>query len=78
MVQVAGWGNAMRYLLTGDEISAFEAYRIRLVQELTEPGKELSRAIEIAETISLQASLGVQATLASARTATNSMSNVKT
>jgi enoyl-CoA hydratase len=69
MVQIAGWGNAMRYLLTGDEIIASEAYRIGLVQEITEPGKELIRAIEIAETISLQAPLGVQATLASARTA---------
>jgi enoyl-CoA hydratase/carnithine racemase len=69
MVQTAGWGNAMRYLLTGDEINAAEAYRIGLVQEVTEPGMELTRALEIAETISLQAPLGVQATLASARTA---------
>jgi enoyl-CoA hydratase/carnithine racemase len=71
MVQAAGWGNAMRYLLTGDEISASEAYRIGLVQEVTEPGRELIRALEIAETVSLQAPLGVQATLASARTAIN-------
>ncbi len=71
MVQAAGWGNAMRYLLTGDEISASEAYRIGLVQEVTEPGRELTRALEIAETVSLQAPLGVQATLASARTAIN-------
>lgn len=71
MVQAAGWGNAMRYLLTGDEINAAEAYRIGLVQEITEPGMELTRAIEIAETISFQAPLGVQATIASARTAIN-------
>ena len=69
MVQAAGWGNAMRYLLTGDEISSSEAYRIGLVQEITEPGRELTRALETAQTISLQAPLGVQATLASARIA---------
>ena len=32
--QIAGWGNAMRYLLTGDEFDAAEAYRIGLVQEV--------------------------------------------
>lgn len=69
MVQVAGWGNAMRYLLTGDEFDSQEALRIGLVQEVVEPGAQLSRAIEIAERISAQAPLGVQATLASARTA---------
>ncbi len=69
MVQAAGWGNAMRYLLTGDEISASEAYRIGLVQEVTAPGNELDRALEIAQTIAQQAPLGVQATLASARIA---------
>ncbi len=69
MVQAAGWGNAMRYLLTGDEISAGEAYRMGLVQEVVEPGRELTRAIEIAKTVAAQAPLGVQATIASARTA---------
>jgi enoyl-CoA hydratase/carnithine racemase len=63
-----GWGNAMRYLLTGDEITGAEAYRLGLVQELTEPGKELDRAIEIATDISKRAPLGVMAALASART----------
>jgi enoyl-CoA hydratase/carnithine racemase len=64
-----GWGNAMRYLLTGDEISAEEAFRIGLVQELTQPGKQIDRALNIATTISKQAPLGVRATLASARLA---------
>ena len=62
-----GWGNAMRYLLTGDEITGAEAHRLGLVQELTEPGKELDRAIEIATDISKRAPLGVMAALASAR-----------
>lgn len=62
-----GWGNAMRWLLTGDEFGANEALRIGLVQEITETGKELEKAIEIAETIAKQAPLGVYATLKSAR-----------
>lgn len=63
----AGWGNAMRWLLTGDEFDAREAYRIGLVQEVTAHGKQLEKAFEIAETISRQAPLGVRATLRSAR-----------
>lgn len=62
-----GWGNAMRYLLTGDEIPASEALRLGLVQELAEPGRQVERALEIAETIARQAPLGVQASLKSAR-----------
>ena len=68
LFQEIGWGNAMRYLLTGDEITATEAYRLGLVQELTEPGKELDRAIELATEISKRAPLGVMAALKSART----------
>lgn len=64
-----GWGNAMRYLLTGDEFSADEAHRMGLVQEVTPPGKQLERAIEIATSIAEQAPLGVYATLKSARLA---------
>jgi len=66
----AGWGNAMRWLLTGDEYGADEAYRIGLVQEIVEPGRQLERAIEIAEAIATRsAPLGVKATLASAHRA---------
>jgi enoyl-CoA hydratase len=64
-----GWGNAMRYLLTADEIPAAEALRLGLVQELAEPGRLFDRALEIAETIARQAPLGVQASLKSARRA---------
>jgi len=70
-VQTAGWGNAMRWLLTGDEFDAREAHRIGLVQEVTDPGKELERAIAIAETIAAQAPLGVRETIASARRSLN-------
>lgn len=65
--QVAGWGNAMRWLLTGDEFDASEALRIGLIQEVVEHGKHIDKAIEIAETISRQAPLGVRATIVSAR-----------
>jgi enoyl-CoA hydratase/carnithine racemase len=67
--QEIGWGNAMRYLLTADEIPAAEALRLGLVQEVAEPGRQFDRALELAETISRQAPLGVQASLASARRA---------
>ncbi|MEZ5427518.1 MAG: crotonase/enoyl-CoA hydratase family protein [Pyrinomonadaceae bacterium] len=63
----AGWGNAMRWLLTGDEFDAREARRIGLVQEIVETDRELERAIEIAERVSAQAPLGVRATIESAR-----------
>jgi enoyl-CoA hydratase/carnithine racemase len=65
----AGWGNAMRWLLTGDQFDAAEAHRIGLVQEIAEPGKQLEVALAIAATIAKQAPLGVRATIASARLA---------
>ena len=64
-----GCGNAMRYLLTGDEFGADEALRLGLVQEVVEPGQELERALSIARTVAAQAPLGVRATLESARRA---------
>jgi enoyl-CoA hydratase len=70
MPREAGWGNAMRWLLTGDTFDAAEAHRMGLVQEVVEPGRQLERAIELAERIAtLAAPLGVQATLASAHSA---------
>lgn len=65
----AGWGNAMRWLLTGDEFDAREALRIGLVQEITENGKQLEKAVEIAERVARQAPLGVRATIRSSRMA---------
>lgn len=64
-----GWGNAMRWLLTGDEFGAAEAYRIGLVQEVVPAGEQLTRALQIARLIAAQAPLGVQGTLANARIA---------
>lgn len=66
----AGWGNAMRWLLTGDEFDAAEALRIGLVQEVVEPGDQLDRALELAERIATRsAPLAVGTTLAAAQRA---------
>lgn len=69
IIQEMGWGNAMRYLLTGDEISAEEAFRMGLVQQVTEPGSELDAAVNLAEKVAKGAPLGVMAALKSARIA---------
>ncbi|MCF3133826.1 enoyl-CoA hydratase-related protein [Streptomyces olivochromogenes] len=65
----AGWGNAMRHLLTGDQIDAQEAWRMGIVQEVVPAGHELDRALELAHRIAAQARLAVQATPADARSA---------
>lgn len=70
-VHEAGWGNAMRWLLTGDEFTAAEAYRMNLVQELVPAGQQLGRAVEIAEHIAKAAPLGVKAVLKAGRTYVN-------
>ncbi|MDF2693134.1 MAG: Enoyl-CoA hydratase [Labilithrix sp.] len=67
-----GWGNAMRFLLTAEEIGAAEAHRIGLVQEVVPVGKQLERAHAIATLIAKQSPLGVQITLANARIARQS------
>lgn len=68
-----GWGNAMRWMLTGERFDASEALRIGLVQEVVAPGKQVSRALAVAEAVAAQAPLAVQATLANSRLAlTNS------
>lgn len=63
--QRCGWGNAMRYLLTGDYFDEDEALRIGLVQQVSD--SPYVTALAIANTIAEQAPLGVQATLTSAR-----------
>ena len=66
---IAGWGNAMRWLLTGDIFDAEEAQRIGLVQEVTPADALRTRALELAATVAKRAPLGVRATLESAATA---------
>jgi enoyl-CoA hydratase/carnithine racemase len=68
-VREVGWANAMRYMLTGDEWDADEAYRMGTVQFVTPPGKQIDRAIEVARKIAAAAPLGVRATMNSAHRA---------
>lgn len=65
--QEVGWGNAMRWLLTGDEYGAEEALRIGLVQEVVPEGEQRDRAVAIAERIAEAAPLGVYLTRDNAR-----------
>ncbi len=64
-----GWGDAMRWLLTGDFFDAAEAHRIGLVQQVVPAGTQLDAALRLAERIAAQAPLAVQASLANARLA---------
>jgi enoyl-CoA hydratase/carnithine racemase len=66
--QRCGWGNAMRYLLTGDRFDAGEALRIGFVQEVADDrDSALERGVSIANTIARQAPLAVSASLVNAR-----------
>jgi len=67
--RAVGWGNAMRWILTGDQFDAAEAHRIGLVQEVVPDGEQYDRGLELARKVAAQAPLAVQAALASARTA---------
>ena len=67
--EIAGWGNAMRWLLTGDKFGTDEALRLGLVQEVVPADELRKKAIEIAQTVAKRAPLGVWATLRSSRTA---------
>lgn len=69
MVERAGWGNAMRYLLTGDEFDAATALGLGFVQEVVVPGQQLERALELAQQVAQQAPLAVSATINNARIA---------
>ncbi len=62
-----GWGNAMRYLLTGDPFDAAEGLRLGLVQEVVDVGQQLPRALELAERICAQAPLAIDALMKTAR-----------
>jgi enoyl-CoA hydratase/carnithine racemase len=69
MVERAGWGNAMRYLLTGEEFDAETALRLGFIQEIVPPGRQYARALEISRMVAAQAPLAVSAVLVNARLA---------
>lgn len=66
----AGWGNAMRFILTGDHWNAREALRMGTVQEVA-PNRDaaLAKAVEIANKIAACGPLGIETSLASSRMA---------
>lgn len=68
-VQRAGWGNAMYHLLRADEFDAAEAYRIGLVQEVVEPGRQIDRAVELARELLACSPVALVHTIANARLA---------
>jgi enoyl-CoA hydratase len=67
--RAVGWGNAMRWILTGDSFDAAEALRMGLVQEVVPTGTQYARALEIARRVAAQAPLAVQAALTNAKLA---------
>ena len=67
--RAVGWGNAMRWILTGDTFDAAEAHRIGLVQEVVADGEQYERGLELARRVASQAPLAVQAALRNARIA---------
>jgi enoyl-CoA hydratase len=67
-VREAGWGNAMRYMLTGDHWSAEESYRMGITQAIAPtPEAALETGIAMARKIAACGPLSIRATLVSAR-----------
>lgn len=58
--RLVGMGMAKKIVLTGEMISAEEAYRIGLVEELVEPEKLMDRAKEIASKIAGKSAIAVK------------------
>jgi enoyl-CoA hydratase len=68
-----GWGNAMRYMLTGDHWNAEEAYRIGEVQQVAPTSEDaLEAGIQLANKIAACGPLGIKTTLLSAHLAIDS------
>jgi enoyl-CoA hydratase len=66
-VREAGWGNAMRDMLTGDHWSAEESYRMGVTQEIAAtPAAAIETAVAMAQKIAACGPLSIKATLVSA------------
>jgi enoyl-CoA hydratase len=73
-VRDAGYGRAMRYMLTGDSWDADAAYRMGLVQEIApDANAALTRGLEIAGKVAACAPLSIRTTLASAHLAIDAL-----
>jgi enoyl-CoA hydratase/carnithine racemase len=67
-VREAGWGNAMRYMLTGDHWNADESYRMGVTQQIApSAAAALEAGVAMANKIAGCGPLSIKATLASAR-----------
>ncbi len=67
--RLVNYGQAMRMLLTGEHLSAAEALRLGLVEEVTAPGAALARAQDVCAGLARLKPLAVQATKAAVRAA---------
>ena len=67
--RIVGLGAALRLILSGELIAAEEALRIRLVEEVTEPGKLLERATELAELMASKSPVALAAAKEATRAA---------
>lgn len=67
--RLVNYGQAMRMLLTGEPVTAAEALRLGLVEEVTAPGVALARAQEHCARLAALKPLAVQATKAAVRAA---------
>jgi enoyl-CoA hydratase len=59
LTQLVGKGRSLELLMTGSMIDAHEAWRIGLVNHVTEPGNEVEKSLEILQTIAKKAPLAI-------------------
>lgn len=69
LTRMCGYGQAMKWLLSGDRFNAEQANAMGMVEWLVEPGKELTTAREIAAKIAGYSSVATQSVKASVRNA---------
>jgi enoyl-CoA hydratase/carnithine racemase len=60
LARLVGRGRALELLLTGDQISAVEAYRIGLVNRVVAPGELMPEARKLAQTLAAKAPIAVR------------------
>lgn len=60
LIHYIGKGKAIEMLMTGDMISAEEAYRLGLVNHVVEPGQEIEKSLEIIQKIAKKAPIAIQ------------------
>lgn len=69
LTRMCGYGQAMKWLLTGDRFDAQQAHAMGMVEWLVEDGKEVEVAHEIAAKIAAHSSVATQSVKASVRNA---------